>query len=205
MTGRQVSPISGASHPPTTKAQAGEPMRIEQLEYLAAVTRARVAASRERAPAHLPAGPQRGADQAREGARRHAARPPALRLPDQPAAAELLQNMTEVLEAVDRLREAAGDQAAPARAAHRDRQHRPSTLLVPALRDLHARHGSAASRCSTPSRRDPPWTRRGYPRPGPGQRPARRRRADRARAASCSTASRSACCARPPARGRRPR
>jgi DNA-binding transcriptional LysR family regulator len=56
---------------------------------------------------------------------------------------DLLQNMTEVLEAVDRLRQAAGQQSA------RRRDLRIGTvvtasasLLAPALRDLHARHGS---------------------------------------------------------------
>jgi DNA-binding transcriptional LysR family regulator len=56
---------------------------------------------------------------------------------------DLLQNMTEVLEAVDRLRQAAGQQSV------RRRDLRigtvvtaSSSLLAPALRDLHARHGS---------------------------------------------------------------
>jgi DNA-binding transcriptional LysR family regulator len=56
---------------------------------------------------------------------------------------DLLQNMTEVLEAVDRLRQAAGQQSV------RRRDLRIGTvvtasasLLAPALRDLHARHGS---------------------------------------------------------------
>jgi DNA-binding transcriptional LysR family regulator len=58
---------------------------------------------------------------------------------------DLLEHMTEVLESVDRLRQAAGDQA-----VRTTRELRigtvntaSSTLLAPALRDLHARHGSA--------------------------------------------------------------
>ena len=56
---------------------------------------------------------------------------------------DLLQHMTEVLESVDRLRQAAGDQAVRARELRIGTVNTASsTLLAPALRDLHARHGS---------------------------------------------------------------
>jgi DNA-binding transcriptional LysR family regulator len=59
---------------------------------------------------------------------------------------DLLQHMTEVLESVDRLREAAGDQAVRARQLRIGTVNTASsTLLAPALRDLHARHGSAGA------------------------------------------------------------
>jgi DNA-binding transcriptional LysR family regulator len=56
---------------------------------------------------------------------------------------DLLQNMTEVLEAVDRLRRAAGQQSARRRDLRIGTvSTASSSLLAPALRDLHARHGS---------------------------------------------------------------
>lgn len=56
---------------------------------------------------------------------------------------DLLQNMTEVLEAVDRLRQAAGQQSVRRRDLRIGTVSTASTsLLAPALRDLHARHGS---------------------------------------------------------------
>jgi DNA-binding transcriptional LysR family regulator len=56
---------------------------------------------------------------------------------------DLLQNMTEVLEAVDRLRQAAGQQSVRRRDLRIGTvSTASSSLLAPALRDLHARHGS---------------------------------------------------------------
>ena len=56
---------------------------------------------------------------------------------------ELLQSMTEVLEAVDRLRRAAGQQSVRRRDLRIGTVNTASSsLLAPALRDLHARHGS---------------------------------------------------------------
>ena len=56
---------------------------------------------------------------------------------------DLLQNMTDVLEAVDRLRTAAGQQSLRRRDLRIGTVNTASSsLLAPALRDLHARHGS---------------------------------------------------------------
>jgi DNA-binding transcriptional LysR family regulator len=56
---------------------------------------------------------------------------------------DLLQNMTEVLEAVDRLRRAAGQQSVRRRDLRIGTVNTASSsLLAPALRELHARHGS---------------------------------------------------------------
>jgi DNA-binding transcriptional LysR family regulator len=55
----------------------------------------------------------------------------------------LLHDMTEVLEAVDRLRQAAGQQSSRRRDLRIGTVNTASSsLLAPALRDLHARHGS---------------------------------------------------------------
>ena len=57
---------------------------------------------------------------------------------------ELLQNMVEVLEAVDRLRTAAGDQSAGARIIRIGTvSSATSTLLVPAVRDFRQSHPAA--------------------------------------------------------------
>ena len=129
-------------------------MRIEQLEYLAAVTAARLAAPRQRGDAHLPARAERGGDQAGAGAGHDPARPAPHRVPDQPAGTRPAQNMTEVLEAVDRLRQAAGDQAVRRRgAAHRHRQHRAARACSrPPCATCTPATAPAASRWSTPSR-----------------------------------------------------
>jgi len=56
---------------------------------------------------------------------------------------DLQQFMTEVLEAVDRLRQAAGQQSARRRDLRIGTVNTASSsLLAPALRELHARHGS---------------------------------------------------------------
>ncbi|UIR39245.1 LysR family transcriptional regulator [Rhodococcus sp. DMF-1] len=56
---------------------------------------------------------------------------------------ELLQNMTDVIEAVGRLRQAAGDQGVRMREIRIGTVNTASsTLLVPALLDLRVRHGS---------------------------------------------------------------
>lgn len=56
---------------------------------------------------------------------------------------DLLQSMTEVLEAVDRLRQVAGQQSVRRRDLRIGTvSTASSSLLAPALRDLHARHGS---------------------------------------------------------------
>jgi DNA-binding transcriptional LysR family regulator len=58
---------------------------------------------------------------------------------------DLLQHMTDVLESVDRLRQAAGDQAVRVRELRIGMDDAASpTVLVPALRDLHTRHDTGA-------------------------------------------------------------
>ena len=119
-------------------------MRIEQLEYVAAVTRF---GSLRRASEHLhvsqPAR-QRGdrklerelgvtlLDRRRSGARISA------------RAADLLPYMDEVLEAVDRLRAAAGDQQRDrSHAPHRHRDAARRGVLVPAVQELRRTHPAA--------------------------------------------------------------
>jgi DNA-binding transcriptional LysR family regulator len=118
-------------------------MRIEQLEYLAAVT-AHGSLRRASEAMHISQPALSEAvtklekelgttllDRRRTGSR------------ISPQGLELLQNMTEVLEAVDRLRQAAGDQAVRLRELRIGTVNTASsTLLVPALLDLHATHGS---------------------------------------------------------------
>jgi DNA-binding transcriptional LysR family regulator len=118
-------------------------MRIEQLEYVAAVT---AHGSLRRASAALnisqPALSEAVTKLERElGLTLIDRRRSGSRISSQ--GLDLLQHMTEVLESVDRLRQAAGDQAGRVgelRIGTVDTAS--STLLVPALRDLHARYAA---------------------------------------------------------------
>lgn len=116
-------------------------MRIEQLEYIAAVTQH---GSLRRASQQLhisqPALSEAVSKLERElgvtllDRRRSGAR-------ISRRGRELLQNMVEVLEAVDRLRTAAGDQAAGHHVVRLGTvSAATSTLLVPAVRDFRASH-----------------------------------------------------------------
>ena len=118
-------------------------MRIEQLEYLAAVTEhGSLRRASEAMHISQPALSEAVTKLEKElGTTLLDRRRTGSRISRQ--GLDLLQNMTEVLEAVDRLRQAAGQQSA------RRRDLRIGTvvtasasLLAPALRDLHARHGS---------------------------------------------------------------
>lgn len=118
-------------------------MRIEQLEYLAAVTEhGSLRRASEAMHISQPALSEAVTKLEKElGATLLDRRRTGSRISRQ--GLDLLQNMTEVLEAVDRLRRAAGQQSV------RRRDLRigtvttaSSSLLAPALRDLHARHGS---------------------------------------------------------------
>lgn len=120
-------------------------MRIEQLEYVAAVT-AHGSLRRASEALHI-------SQPALSEAVTKLERELGLTLIDRHRSGsrmsrqglDLLQHMTEVLESVDRLRQAAGAQAV------RVRELRLGTVdtaslktLVPALRDLHARHDAGA-------------------------------------------------------------
>ncbi|WP_244931662.1 LysR family transcriptional regulator [Nocardioides sp. W7] len=116
-------------------------MRIEQLEYIAAVTQH---GSLRKASEHLhvsqPALSEAVSKLERElgvtllDRRRSGAR-------ISRRGRELLQNMVEVLEAVDRLRTAAGDQAAGHHVVRVGTvSAATSTVLVPAVRDFRAAH-----------------------------------------------------------------
>jgi DNA-binding transcriptional LysR family regulator len=116
-------------------------MRIEQLEYIAAVTQhGSLRRASERLHISQPALSEAVSklerelgvtllDRKRSGAKISR------------RGRELLQNMVEVLEAVDRLRIAAGDQAAGHHAVRVGTvSAATSTLLVPAVRDFRATH-----------------------------------------------------------------
>jgi DNA-binding transcriptional LysR family regulator len=118
-------------------------VRIEQLEYLAAVTEhGSLRRASEAMHISQPALSEAVTKLEKElGATLLDRRRTGSRISRQ--GLDLLHNMTEVLEAVDRLRQAAGQQSV------RRRDLRIGTvvtasasLLAPALRDLHARHGS---------------------------------------------------------------
>lgn len=116
-------------------------MRIEQLEYIAAVT-AHGSLRRASEALHI-------SQPALSEAVTKLERELGLTLIDRRRSGskisrqglDLLQHMTEVLESVDRLRQAAGDQAVRVRELRIGTVNTASsTLLVPALRDLQARH-----------------------------------------------------------------
>ena len=118
-------------------------MRIEQLEYVAAVT-AHGSLRRASEALHI-------SQPALSEAVTKLERELGLTLLDRRRSGsrisreglDLLQHMTEVLESVDRLRQAAGDQAVRTRVLRIGTVNTASsTLLAPALRDLHAHHGS---------------------------------------------------------------
>ena len=118
-------------------------MRIEQLEYVAAVT-AHGSLRRASEALHI-------SQPALSEAVTKLERELGLTLLDRRRSGsrisreglDLLQHMTEVLESVDRLRQAAGDQAVRMRVLRIGTVNTASsTLLAPALRDLHAHHGS---------------------------------------------------------------
>jgi len=118
-------------------------MRIEQLEYIAAVTRhGSLRRASERLHISQPALSEAVSKLERElgvtllDRRRSGAR-------ISRRGRELLQNMAEVLEAVDRLRVAAGDQATGARVVRVGTvSAATSTLLVPAVHDVRADHSA---------------------------------------------------------------
>jgi DNA-binding transcriptional LysR family regulator len=118
-------------------------MRIEQLEYVAAVT-AHGSLRRASEALHI-------SQPALSEAVTKLERELGLTLLDRRRSGsrisreglDLLQHMTEVLASVDRLRQAAGDQSVRTRELRIGTVNTASsTLLAPALRDLHARHGS---------------------------------------------------------------
>ena len=120
-------------------------MRIEQLEYVAAVT-AHGSLRRASEALHI-------SQPALSEAVTKLERELGLTLLDRHRSGsvmsrqglDLLQHMTEVLESVDRLRQAAGDQAVRVRELRIGTVDTASpTLLVPALRDLLARHVTGA-------------------------------------------------------------
>ena len=118
-------------------------MRIEQLEYLAAVTEhGSLRRASEAMHISQPALSEAVTKLEKElGATLLDRRRTGSRISRQ--GLDLLQNMTEVLEAVDRLREAAGQQSVRRRDLRIGTVNAASsTLLAPALRDLHAQHGS---------------------------------------------------------------
>ena len=113
-------------------------------------------------------------------ARRHPARPPPDRRADQPPGPRPAAEHDRGARGRRPAAQAAGQQSV----RRRDLRSAPSTppsstLLVPALRDLHAparvRRRRGGQR---PAGRDLAGARRGLPRPGPGQRAARRRDPD---------------------------
>ena len=116
-------------------------MRIEQLEYIAAVVQhGSLRKAGERLHLSQPALSEAVSKLERElgvtllDRRRSGAR-------ISRRGRELLQNMVEVLEAVDRLRTAAGDQAAGHRVVRIGTvSAATSTVLVPAVRDVRAAH-----------------------------------------------------------------
>jgi DNA-binding transcriptional LysR family regulator len=119
-------------------------MRIEQLEYVAAVT-AHGSLRRASEALHI-------SQPALSEAVTKLERELGLTLIDRRRSGskisreglELLQHMTEVLESVDRLRQAAGDQSVRVRELRVGTVNTASsTLLIPALRDLHARHDTS--------------------------------------------------------------
>ncbi|PKH38041.1 LysR family transcriptional regulator [Nocardioides alpinus] len=118
-------------------------MRIEQLEYLAAVTEhGSLRRASEAMHISQPALSEAVTKLEKElGTTLLDRRRTGSRISRQ--GLDLLQNMTEVLEAVDRLRQAAGQQSARRRDLRIGTVNTASSsLLAPALRDLHARHGS---------------------------------------------------------------
>jgi DNA-binding transcriptional LysR family regulator len=118
-------------------------VRIEQLEYLAAVTEhGSLRRASEAMHISQPALSEAVTKLEKElGATLLDRRRTGSRISRQ--GLDLLQNMTEVLEAVDRLREAAGQQSVRRRDLRIGTVNAASsTLLAPALRDLHAQHGS---------------------------------------------------------------
>jgi len=118
-------------------------MRIEQLEYLAAVTEhGSLRRASEAMHISQPALSEAVTKLEKElGTTLLDRRRTGSRISRQ--GLDLLQNMTEVLEAVDRLRHAAGQQSSRRRDLRIGTVNTASSsLLAPALRDLHARHGS---------------------------------------------------------------
>ena len=116
-------------------------MRIEQLEYVAAVTAHR-SLRRASEALHIsqPALSEAITKLERElGLTLIDRRRSGSRISRQ--GLDLLQHMSEVLESVDRLRQAAGDQAVRVRELRIGTVNTASsTLLIPALRDLHSLH-----------------------------------------------------------------
>lgn len=125
----------------TRPSQEGSPVRIEQLEYLAAVTQhGSLRRASERLHISQPALSEAVSKLERElGVTLLDRRRSGARISRQ--GRDLLQNMVDVLEAVDRLRTAAGDQTASARLIRLGTVNAAtSSLLVPAVRGLQDSH-----------------------------------------------------------------
>ena len=137
-------------------------MRIEQLEYLAAVTEhGSLRRASEAMHISQPALSEAVTKLEKElGATLLDRRRTGSRISRQ--GLDLLQNMTDVLEAVDRLRQAAGQQSVRRRDLRIGTVNAASsTLLAPALKTCTPSTGRVASRSSTPAR---PTSSRGSPR-----------------------------------------
>ncbi|MCF6376501.1 LysR family transcriptional regulator [Nocardioides KLBMP 9356] len=118
-------------------------MRIEQLEYLAAVTEhGSLRRASEAMHISQPALSEAVTKLEKElGATLLDRRRTGSRISRQ--GLDLLQNMTDVLEAVDRLRQAAGQQSVRRRDLRIGTVNTASsTLLAPALKDMRAEHGA---------------------------------------------------------------
>ena len=128
-------------------------MRIEQLEYLAAVTQ-HGSLRRASESLHLsqPALSEALGKLERElGVPLLDRRRSGARISRQ--GQDLLPYMTEVLDAVDRLRQAAGDQTLVSRTLRIGTVNAAnSSLLVPAVQDFRLDQGAPAWRCSAPGR-----------------------------------------------------
>jgi DNA-binding transcriptional LysR family regulator len=119
----------------------GSPVRIEQLEYIAAVTQhGSLRRASERLHISQPALSEAVTKLERElGVTLLDRRRSGTRISRR--GRELQQHMVEVLEAVDRLRTAAGDQTTSTRAVRVGTvSTATSTLLVPAVREIRAAH-----------------------------------------------------------------
>ena len=142
---------------------------------------ARVAAAGERAAAPLPAGPERGAEQARARARRDPARPPPVRRPDQPPGPGAAADHGRGARGGRPAAQAAGDPGLSMRMLRVGTVNAgTSAVLVPAMHAFREPPPRDPRRDGQhPAAGDPRGAGRGRPRPRPGQRAARRRRTSR--------------------------
>ena len=168
--------IGETLHPARSPTRTDGPrVRIEQLEYLAAVTQ-HGSLRRASESLHLsqPALSEALGKLERElGVPLLDRRRSGARISRQ--GQDLLPYMTEVLDAVDRLRQAAGDQTLVSRTLRIGTVNAAnSSLLVPAVQDFRRRPRRHRRRgAQHPAERDLPGAGRGVARPRPGQRAAR--------------------------------